>query len=156
MLLTKKEWNSCRTDTWTFLLCHSWKAMDALGSLPGKINVPFQDYFSSWIFAFSDPRSGLVWDAPLRQHRWYWCVRDMEKKLSAASWGSDMALLLLCHLNLSPPSDLPWLQGGIPKQISHTITSTKRISVSVWNLSYIEIPSLKATEKGISCNYFPL
>lgn len=45
-----KEWDSYTTDTRTFLLCHSWKAMDALGCLSGRINVPLQDYFLSWVF----------------------------------------------------------------------------------------------------------
>lgn len=100
----------------------------------GGLMCLFRTTFCTGSSAFSDPRSGLVLNAPLRQHRWYWYIRDMEKKLSAAIWGSDVALFLFYHLNLSPLDELPWLLGEIQKQISHTVTSRKEINISVWNL----------------------
>lgn len=123
MLLMMKEWNSCKTDPWTFLLCHSWKAKDALGCRAGWINVPLQDYFLSWVFClfWSHWRTGVECTIELTLMVW---IHQRQEEETVCT---KLALLL------SPPCDLHWFLGAFQKQ-SRTITSTKRINISVWNL----------------------
>lgn len=132
MLLTMKEWNSCRTDTWTFLLCHSWKAKDALGCLPGRINVPLLDYFSSWVFC-------LFWS-----HKWpgVECTIEMtpmiliDQRYEEETVCSKLGFRHGFTTVLPPKSVSSWwpplVTGGNSE--GNTITLTKRINISVWNL----------------------